>query len=221
MKNIQILICLLNYIIVNLKLLDSQILRAKACMILQRKKFLEDEKNIQHFLEEKMKSTKINSDKLIILALSICYDLMDDNSAKHIVSKNSNNKFIINKNEKKILELYNIENYDYSNEEYMNQTYNNFFPVFDELHKEMKKYKKKHNSQTDYKFYFVHTPLFKLFSFYVIVNTIFIFYRRISNPPEPRKERKKEDECHCKEHENKGSADKDVDKKKSKKKKKN
>ena len=222
MKNIQILICLINYILVNLKLLEFQKIKAKACMILQRKKFIDDEKNIRHFLEIKSESTKINPDKLIMLALSMCYDSIDDISAKNIVIQNANNNLKINSNEKKIVDLYNIENYNYSNEEYMNITYNKFHPVFNELHKEMKKRHRKFNSKTDTVFYFVHTPLFSYFAIYVIANTIFIFYRRISNPPEPRKIKdKKENECHCKEHEDKKEDNIIEDKKKSKKKKRN
>ena len=59
--------------------------------------------------------------------------------------------------------------------------YDNFFPTFYVVYKEITD-KEKKAEQDNHMIYFVHTPLFKFYILYTIINCIIVFYKRLKDP---------------------------------------
>ena len=153
-------------------------LKVKACMILQEKKFGEEENYLNEFLKNKSYVYPENPNRIVILAMAYCYDKMNDDIANYI-NKVSFKKLDVNR--KDINEIFNFENYDYNDTKMNEKVYNKFIPIFNVVYKEMTNKESYQEFWDNYHFYFVNTKLFKFFAFFICINTVVIFFLRIKN----------------------------------------
>ena len=109
-------------------------LKVKACMILQEKKFGEEENYLNEFLKNKSYVFPENPNRIVILAMAYCYDKMNDDTANYI-NKVSFKKLDVNR--KDINEIFNFESYDYNDTKRNEKVYNKFIPIFNIVYKEM------------------------------------------------------------------------------------
>ncbi len=179
-------------------------LRVQACMVLQEKKYGENDNILNKFLESKSYVYPENPNKIILLAMAYCYDRMSNELATRIINTNIK-KIKINNPE--ISELYNFEKYNYNDTQRNEKIYNQFIPVFNVVYKEITNRESYEDFWKNYKFYFVHTPLFKFFEVYLIINTIIVFYLRIKNRAKYIDESQNEEESDDTDEENKDIKD--------------
>ena len=153
-------------------------LKVKACMILQEKKFGEEENYLNEFLKNKSYVFPENPNRIVILAMAYCYDKMNDDTANYI-NKVSFKKLDVNR--KDINEIFNFESYDYNDTKRNEKVYNKFIPIFNVVYKEMTNKESFKEFWDNYEFYFVKTKLFKFFAFFICINTVIVFFLRIKN----------------------------------------
>ena len=153
-------------------------LKVKACMILQEKKFGEEENYLNEFLKNKSYVFPENPNRIVILAMAYCYDKMNDDTANYI-NKVSFKKLDVNR--KDINEIFNFESYDYNDTKRNEKVYNKFIPIFNVVYKEMTNKESFKEFWNNYEFYFVKTKLFKFFAIFICINTVIIFFLRIKN----------------------------------------
>ena len=151
--------------------------KIKACISLHRLKFLEEKDLIDDFFKKLTKILGRDEQRVLYLALAICVDQINNEDALKINHRTENNKMIQIYN-KEIKKLYDLDQYDYSNQTNNAYLFNNFIPIFDKIYEEIEEenenfFKKKY-------IYFIHTPLFKCFIIYTIINTIIIFAKRFN-----------------------------------------
>ena len=149
--------------------------KIKACISLHRLKFLEEKDLIDDFFKKLTKILGRDEQRVLYLALAICVDQINNEDALKINHRTENNKIIKIYN-KEIKKLYDLDQYDYSNQTNNAYLYNNFIPVFEKIYGEIEK--EKENFFKEKYIYFIHTPLFKFFLIYTIINTIIIFMKR-------------------------------------------
>ena len=153
-------------------------LKVKACMILQEKKFGEEENYLNEFLKNKSYVFPENPNRIVILAMAYCYDKMNDDTANYI-NKVSFKKLDVNR--KDINEIFNFESYDYNDTKRNEKVYNKFIPIFNVVYKEMTNKESFKEFWDNYEFYFVKTKLFKFFAIFICITTVIIFFLRIKN----------------------------------------
>ena len=153
-------------------------LKVKACMILQEKKFGEEENYLNEFLKNKSYVFPENPNRIVILAMAYCYDKMNDDTANYI-NKVSFKKLDVNR--KDINEIFNFESYDYNDTKRNEKVYNKFIPIFNIVYKEMTNKESFKEFWDNYEFYFVKTKLFKFFAIFICINTVIVFFLRIKN----------------------------------------
>ena len=151
--------------------------KIKACISLHKLKFSEEKELMGDFLKKMTKLLKRDEHLIIYLALAICVDKINSDDALKINHRTENNK-MINIYNQEIKKFYDLDKYDYSNQTNNAHLFNNFIPVFDKIYEEIEEenqnfFKKKY-------IYFLHTPLFKCFIIYTIINTIIIFVKRFN-----------------------------------------
>ena len=170
-----------NLIIIHTEITGIQKIKARACIKLYSKKYKEEEKKITNFLQHLSNETKITPKQLIQISLSICYKIIPDELARAI--HNLGNDFRINQNNSLLSKLYNFENYNYNNIELIESAYKEFMPVLTLVNDELRMQNKTMGEIPNFRIEFIHTPLFKVFFYYFIINTLIIFYKRIKYPP--------------------------------------
>ena len=153
-------------------------LKIKACMILQEKKYGDNEEYLNNFLQSKSYVYPDHPNKIVLLAMAYCYDKMSDELANYI---NKVNFKKLDVSRKDIYDIYNFEDYDYNDTKRNEKIYKKFIPLFNVVYKEMTNRESYQEFWDNYEFYFVHTKLFKFFAFFIIINTIIIFYLRFKN----------------------------------------
>ena len=223
-SNIILFLISIIFIKTNLNIPESNKERVRACISLQQKKFLENEKKINEFIDSKSKSYNQTHNKFILLAMAYCFDKMSIELARKIIGQNSRN---LNITKLGIEYIYNFENYNYDNQEINRKIYDNFYPSFYAVYKEITD-KDKNNSEPDiFNFYFIHTNLFKFFLLYTIINSIIVFYKRLKESDkyidftqnnDNKKEKKEDVEEDDSDNDNKKTEVDDKKNKKSKKK---
>ena len=178
--NIIYLIILIITIKSNQNITESKIKRVRACIVLQQKKFEENQELINSFLQQKSEQFKRSQNKILILSLAYCFNKITDDLAYIITSTKIQN---ININKLNIKDIYDFEKYNYDNEEMNKKVYDEFIPFFEVVYKEIigKEEKKLFKNQYIFNIYFVNTKLFKFFLLYTLINTIIVFYIRIKN----------------------------------------
>ena len=147
-------------------------------MILQEKKFGEEENYLNEFLKNKSYVFPENPNRIVILAMAYCYDKMNDDTANYI-NKVSFKKLDVNR--KDINEIFNFESYDYNDTKRNEKVYNKFIPIFNVVYKEMTNKESFKEFWDNYEFYFVKTKLFKFFAIFICINTVIVFFLRIKN----------------------------------------
>lgn len=158
---------------------EIQKIKVRACMILQSQKYKEEEEKVTHYLEHMSKELNTEPKQILYLSLSFCSKVIPEKLARIIHETSGEAK--LNKTNPLVSKIYNFEYYNYDDVEFVKKAYEEFAPVFDVVREEIKNQKRLFNGK--FKFEFVHTPLFKLFFLYFIINTFIIFYRRIRYPP--------------------------------------
>ena len=153
-------------------------LKIKACMILQEKKYGDNEEYLNNFLLSKSYVYPDHPNKIVLLAMAYCYDKMSDELANYI---NKVNFKKLDVSRKDIYDIYNFEDYDYNDTKRNEKIYKKFIPLFNVVYKEMTNRESYQEFWDNYEFYFVHTKLFKFFACFIIINTIIIFYLRFKN----------------------------------------
>ena len=153
-------------------------LKIKACMILQEKKYGDNEEYLNNFLRSKSYVYPDHPNKIVLLAMAYCYDKMSDELANYI---NKVNFKKLDVSRKDIYDIYNFEVYDYNDTKRNEKIYKKFIPLFNVVYKEMTNRESYQEFWDNYEFYFVHTKLFKFFACFIIINTIIIFYLRFKN----------------------------------------
>ena len=178
--NIIILIILIITIKSNQNITESKIKRVRACIVLQQKKFEENQEIVNSFLQQKSEQLNRTQNKILILSLAYCFNKITDDLAYIITNTKIQN---LNINALNIKDIYDFEKYNYDNEEMNKNVYNDFIPFFEVVYKEIigKEEKKLFKNQYIYNIYFVNTKLFKFFILYTLINTIIVFYIRIKN----------------------------------------
>ena len=178
--NIIILIILIITIKSNQNITESKIKRVRACIVLQQKKFEENQEIVNSFLQQKSEQLNRTQNKILILSLAYCFNKISDDLAYIITNTKIQN---LNINTLNIKDIYDFEKYNYDNEEMNKNVYNDFIPFFEVVYKEIigKEEKKLFKNQYIYNIYFVNTKLFKFFILYTLINTIIVFYIRIKN----------------------------------------
>lgn len=178
--NIIILIILIITIKSNQNITESKIKRVRACIVLQQKKFEENQEIVNSFLQQKSEQLNRTQNKILILSLAYCFNKITDDLAYIITNTKIQN---LNINTLNIKDIYDFEKYNYDNEEMNKNVYNDFIPFFEVVYKEIigKEEKKLFKNQYIYNIYFVNTKLFKFFILYTLINTIIVFYIRIKN----------------------------------------
>ena len=151
--------------------------KVRACIKLQQIKFDGNEDKINEFINNKTKIYNLSPNKIILLALAYCYDKISLELAIDILKIKIEN---INIEKLGIKYIYDFEDYNYNDQENNKKIYNNFIPTFEMVMKEIrdkedKEYKNRFN------IYFIHTSLFKFFLFYLLINSIIIFYIRLKS----------------------------------------
>ena len=217
--NLLIFILLINIIFTTIT--EIQKIKVRACMILQSQKYKEEEEKVTHYLEHMSKELKAEPKQILYMSLSVCSKIIPEKLARIIHETSGEAK--LNKTNPLVSKIYNFEYYSYDNVEFVKKAYEEFVPVFEVVREEIRNQKRLFNGE--FQFEFVHTPLFKLFFVYFIINTIIIFYRRIRYPPVSNiiKEDKQEEshehhECHHHhEHHEQNEHNKDEEKKGKKK----
>ena len=153
-------------------------LKIKACMILQEKKYGDNEEYLNNFLQSKSYVYPDHPNKIVLLAMAYCYDKMSDELANYI---NKVNFKKLDVSRKDIYDIYNFEDYDYNDTKRNEKIYKKFIPLFNVVYKEMTNRESYQEFWDNYEFYFFHTKLFKFFACFIIINTIIIFYLRFKN----------------------------------------
>ena len=150
--------------------------KIKACISIHRLKFIQEKELIDYFFKKMEKILKREEQKILYLALAICVNEINNDDALKINNLIDNSKMVKLYN-KEIKKLYDLDKYDYSNQTNNAYLFNNFIPVFDKIYEEIEKENKRFFEEKY--IYFIHTPLFKLFLIYTIINTIIIFTKRL------------------------------------------
>ena len=176
--NVLFFISLINFIFPKVKITELQKIKARACMKLQSKKYKEDEEIVTAYIEHMSKELKVEPRQILYMSLSICYKIIPDELAR-IIHKHTGD-IQIDKNNTLLTKIYNFEYYNFDNVKFIKDAFQEFMFVFEILREEMNMQKREFE---DFHFTFVHSPLFKLFMIYFLINTIIIFYRRIKYPP--------------------------------------
>ena len=153
-------------------------LKIKACMILQEKKYGDNEEYLNNFLLSKSYVYPDHPNKIVLLAMAYCYDKMSDELANYI---NKVNFKKLDVSRKDIYDIYNFEDYDYNDTKRNEKIYKKFIPLFNVVYKEMTNRESYQEFWDNYDFYLVHTKLFIFFACFIIINTIIIFYLRFKN----------------------------------------
>ena len=177
-SNIILILTLIVSIKTNPNISESNKEKVRACISIQQKKYEENEKKINEFINNKSEIYKQTPNKILLLAMAYCYDKISVELAKKINRINTKN---INIASLGIEDLYNFENYNYDDQEMNKKIYDNFFPTFYVVYKEITD-KEKKVEQDKYMIYFVHTPLFKFYLLYTIINCIIVFHKRLKDP---------------------------------------
>ena len=200
---------------------EIQKIKVRACMILESQKYKEEEEKVKHYLEHMSKELKTEPKQILYMSLSVCSKIIPEKLARIIHETSGEAK--LNKTNPLVSKIYNFEYYNYNNVEFVKNAYEEFVPVFEVVREEIRNQKRLFNGDL---FEFVHTPLFKLFFFYFIINTIIIFYRRIRYPPvsniikvDKQEESHEYHECHRHHEQNKDEEKKEKKKNKKSKKK--
>ncbi len=220
-SNFILFLILIIFIKTNLNIPESNKERVRACISLQQKKFLENEKKINEFIDSKSKMYNQTHNKVILLAMAYCYDKMSIELAKKITGHNSRN---LNITKLGIEYIYNFENYNYDNQEMNRKIYDNFYPSFYAVYKEIIDKDKDISDPNIFSFYFINTNLFKFFLLYTIINSIIVFYIRFKESDKyidftkNNDNKKEEDEEDDSDSDNKKAEVDDKKNKKSKKK---
>ena len=152
--------------------------KVRACIILQQKKFKEDEEKVNEFIKNKSEIYKRTPNKIILLAMAYCYNKIPYELAKEIINEKVNN---IDINKPEIRQIYDFENYNYDNQEMNKKIYDEFFPVFEEVYGEITEKEDRIANKNKFNVYFVHTKLFKFFIYYTLINSIIVFYKKFKN----------------------------------------
>ena len=177
-SNIILILTLIVSIKTNPNISESNKEKVRACISIQQKKYEENEKAINEFINNKSEIYKQTPNKILLLAMAYCYDKISVELAKKINRINTKN---INIASLGIEDLYNFENYNYDDQEMNKKIYDNFFPTFYVVYKEITD-KEKKVEQDKHTIYFVHTPLFKFYLLYTIINCIIVFHKRLKDP---------------------------------------
>ena len=156
---------------------ESDLIRVRACIRLQQKKYEESEKLINSFLENKSKIMKHSKKYILLLSMAYCYNKINAEISTSIVKTPIEQ---LNINELNIKDIYDFEKYNYDNQEMNKKIYNEFLPAFDVVYKEIAEIEEK-KEKGKYNIYFVDTYLFKFFVLYTIINSIIVFFIRIKN----------------------------------------
>lgn len=189
-SNLIFFILVLNFIIITSKITEVQKIRVRACMKLHSKKYKEEEEKITHFLEHMSKELKAEPRQIMYISLALCSKIIPDKFAKLI--HDTPGELNLNTSNTLVEKIYNFEYYNYDDVEFIKKAYNEFLPVFEEVRDELKK--QKEFFKGEFKFEFIHSPLFQLFFYYFVFNTFIIFYIRIKNPPKIKKIKKDKEE---------------------------
>ena len=177
-SNFILFLILIIFIKTNLNIPESNKERVRACISLQQKKFLENEKKINEFIDSKSKMYNQTHNKVILLAMAYCFDKMSFELARKITGYNSRN---LNITKLGVEDIYNFENYNYDNQEMNRKIYDNFYPSFYAVYKEITDKDKDISDPNIFSFYFIHTNLFKFFLLYTIINSIIVLYIRFKD----------------------------------------
>ena len=177
-SNLILILTLTITIKTNPNISESNKEKVRACISIQQKKYEENEKAINEFINNKSDIYKQTPNKILLLAMAYCYDKISVELAKKINRINTKN---INIASLGIEDLYNFEKYNYDDQEMNKKIYDNFFPTFYVVYKEITD-KEKKAEQNNHMIYFVHTPLFKFYVLYTIINFIIVFYKRLKDP---------------------------------------
>ena len=227
--NLIFYIFIINFIYIKTRITEIQKIRVRACMKLQSRKYQLEEEKVTHFLEHMSKEMNAEPRQVLYISLSICSKIIPDKLARII--HDTSGELNLNLNNTLISKIYNFEYYNLDDIEFIKTAYKEFLPVFEVVREELKKQKEFYNG--DFQLEFFHSPLFRLFFIYFIINTIIIFYRRIKFPPkiinvikkeekkdkEEKNENEKEKEEENKEEKEERKEEKNNKKKKSHKKK--
>ena len=177
-SNLIIILILIVSIKTNPNISESNKEKVRACITIQQKKYEENEQKINEFINNKSDIYKQTPNKILILAMAYCYDKISVELAKKINRIKTKN---INITSLGVEDLYNFENFNYNDQERNKKIYDNFFPTFYVVYKEITD-KDKQTSEQNHMIYFVHTPLFKFYLLYTIINCIIVFYKRLKDP---------------------------------------
>ena len=161
----------------NSKIPESDLKRVRVCIKLQQKKYEENEKLVNSFLENKSKILNHTKNQVLLLAMAFCYNKISE-ELSNIIARSPIQK--LNIDELNIREIYDFENYNYDNQEMNKKIYDSFLPAFEVVYKEIANIEEK-KEKGKYHLSFVDTYLFKFFIFYTIINSIIVFYIRIKN----------------------------------------
>ena len=193
MKSIlHFILLILNFIFITTKISELQKIKVRACMKLHSKKYQEEEEKITHFLEHMSQELKAEPKQILYISLAMCSKIIPDKFAR--VIHDASDELKLNKNNTLLTKIYDFEYYNYDDVEFIKNAYREFLPVFEVVREELKAQKDFFNGK--FKLEFIHTPLFKLFFYYFIINTLIVFYKRIKNPPKVDKiikDKEKED----------------------------
>lgn len=152
--------------------------KVRACLMLQQKKFNENEGLMNEFIKNKSEIYKRTPNKIVLLSLAYCYDKISFETANKIVKSKR-----LNIMELDIKDIYDFENYNYDDQERNKIVYDNFFPIFQEVFEELSENEERKNPKDKFYVYFIHTKLFKFFTLYTIINCVIVFYIRFKNHP--------------------------------------
>ena len=178
-SNLILIIILIILIQSNPNISESNKEKVRACISIQQKKYEENEQKINEFINSKSDIYKQAPNKILLLAMAYCYDKISVELARKI---NRIKTKSINIASLGIEDLYNFENYNYDDQEMNKKVYDNFFPTFYVVYKEISDKEKKTSEQDNHTIYFVHTPLFKFYLLYTIINCIIVFHKRLKDP---------------------------------------
>ena len=183
-------------------------MKVKACMILQEKKYGDNENDLNEFLKSKSYVFPDSPNKIILLAMAYCYNKMTDEISNYI---NKVRIKYLDVNRSDIKELYDIENYNYNDTQMNEKIYSKFIPVFNVVYKELTNKESYQEFWENYEFYFTHTKLFKFFAAFICINTIIVFYLRFKNRSKyiDTTSNKNDEDDDDSEEENKANNDKD------------
>ena len=162
----------------NTEVTEKNKLKVRACIKLQQKKFDENEEKINEFIKKKSEKYNLSQNKIMLLALAYCYDKISLELTNEVLKLRLEN---INIENQEIKDIYEFENYNYDDQENNKRIFNNFIPSFEVVFKEIRDKEDREAYKDRFNIYFIHTYLFKFFVFYLIINSIIIFYIRLKN----------------------------------------